>query len=167
MPPWLKLSPLVAGFTAVTGLLYLYLSYAPIWHTDVWGHLSYGRWIAQTGHVPTTEPLLPLSRGVPFVDTAWLCQFLGYEAFERWGVPSLQAAYAATVTAMLAVLGVTLYRRIRRVPPMVFGLVALGWLNYQPLTVQRPQIAGMLCFTLLFCWLTAAGGAAGTGSPSP
>jgi len=157
VPAWLKLSPLVAGFAAAFGALYLYLSYTPIWHTDVWGHLSYGRWIAENGHVPTTEPLLPLSRGMPFIDTAWLSQLIGYEAFTRFGVAALQGAYAATVTAMIAVLAITLYRRVQRVPPTVFGLVTFGWLNYQPLTVQRPQIAGMLCFTLLFCWLTSAG----------
>src|SRR5262245_29729355 len=156
VPPQLKLSPLVAGCTAVLGLLYLFLSYAPIWHTDVWGHLSYGRWIAQTGHVPTTEPLLPLAGGVPFIDTAWLSQWIAYLAFARWGVAALQGLYAACVTAIVATLGITLLRRTRRVPPAVFGLVSFGWLNYQPLSVQRPQIVGMLCFTLLFCWLTSA-----------
>jgi len=154
-PPRLKFSPLVAGCTAVLGLLYLFLSYTPIWHTDVWGHLSYGRWIAQTGHVPTTEPLLPLAQGMPFVDTAWLSQWLGYQAYQLWGVAALQGAYAATVTAMVALLGLTLLRRTKLVPPTVFGLLTFGWLNYQPLAVQRPQIAGMLCFLLLFCWLTS------------
>lgn len=157
VPNWAKLSPLVAGFTAALGLLYLFLSYASIWHTDVWGHLSYGRWIAQHGDVPTTEPLLPLSQGMPFVDAAWLSQLLAYEAFTRWGTAALQGVYAACVTAMVAILAVTVYRRVRNVPPTVFGLVAFGWLNYQPLAVQRPQVAGMLCFTLLFCWLTSAG----------
>ncbi|MFO1095530.1 MAG: hypothetical protein U0992_19835 [Planctomycetaceae bacterium] len=156
VPPQLKLSPLVAGSAAVLGLLYLFLSYTPIWHTDVWGHLSYGRWIAQTGHVPMTEPLLPLASGVPFVDTAWLSQWISYIAFSHWGVAALQGLYAACVTGIVAVLGITLLRRTRRVPPTVFGLVSFGWLNYQPLSVQRPQIVGMLCFTLLFCWLTSA-----------
>jgi hypothetical protein len=157
VPDWLKLSPLVAGCTAVLGLLYLLLSFASIWHTDFWGHLSYGRWIAQTSRVPTTEPLLPLARGVPFVDTAWLCQWLGYLAYAKWGVVALQAAYAATVSAMVAILGVTLLRRTRQIPPTLFGLLTFGWLNYQPLMVQRPQVVGMLCFMLLFCWLTSAG----------
>lgn len=156
VPNVLKLSPLVAGATAFLGLLYLFLSYTAIWHTDVWGHLSYGRWIVQTGSVPVTEPLLPLARGVPFVDTAWLSQWLGYLAFSRWGIAALQGMYAAAVTSMVAVLGVTLLRRTRQIPPTIFGLMTFGWLNYTPLSVQRPQIAGMLCFTLLFCWLTSA-----------
>ncbi|MBL8851470.1 MAG: hypothetical protein JNG89_17435 [Planctomycetaceae bacterium] len=156
-PPWLKLSPLVAGCTAVLGLLYLFLSYSPIWHTDIWGHLSYGRWIAQSGYVPSTEPLLPLAQGMPFVDTAWLCQWLAFQAYERWGIAALQGMYAGAVTAMVALLGLTLLRRTKLVPPTVFGLLTFGWLNYQPLAVQRPQIAGMLCFMLLFCWLTSPG----------
>ena len=156
VPPQFKASSLVAGTAAAFGLLYLVLSYAPIWHTDIWGHLSYGRWMAQTGHVPTTEPLVPLARGVPFVDTAWLSQWIGYQAISLWGPPAIQAAYALAVTMMAGLLAVTLYRRTSRVPPTVFGVLTFGWLNYQPLSIQRPQLAGMLCFTLLFCWLTSA-----------
>ena len=156
VPHKLKASPVAAGFAAAFGLLYLFLCYSPIWHTDIWGHLSYGRWMAQAGQVPTTEPLVPLARGVPFVDTAWLSQWLGYLAIDRWGPPVIQSAYALAVTLMAGVLAVTIYRRTQRVPPTVFGTLTFGWLNYQPLSIQRPQLAGMLCFMLLFCWLTSA-----------
>jgi len=47
------------------------------WHTAglIW----------QTGALPTTEPFMPLARGIPLVDTAWLTQVAGYLVIARWG----------------------------------------------------------------------------------
>ena len=46
-----------AGLTLTVGLVYLFFCLRPLWHTDVWGHLSYGRLIWQTQSLPITEPL--------------------------------------------------------------------------------------------------------------
>src|SRR5690606_33196459 len=53
------------GWTLLIGSLYLLLARHPVYHADVWGHLAYGRWIAEHARLPQTEPLLPLSAGVP------------------------------------------------------------------------------------------------------
>src|ERR1700684_1799987 len=62
----------------VLALLFLYLSHRPLWHTDLWGHLAYGRLIVSNRALPKTEPFMPLSRGMKFIDLAWLSEVLGY-----------------------------------------------------------------------------------------
>lgn len=155
IPASLQAPPVLAAFAAALGVLYVVFNFLPLWHTDVWGHAAYGRWIARTGHVPVTEPLMPLARGMPFVDTAWLSQWLAFQAESRWGPPVLQAMYAALVTATFGLLAAALYRRTGSTAAAVFGALTFGALNWQPLMVQRPQAAGLLCFTLLFCWLSS------------
>ena len=82
-PDWLAAPRVLAGFTVFVGLIFLFFNYRPLWHTDLWGHLSYGRLLWETGGFPATEPLMPLATGVPFVDTAWLSQLVGFAAFSR------------------------------------------------------------------------------------
>ena len=80
MPMWFRTPRHACGFALVISVAYWFFSILPIWHTDVWGHLSYGRFIWNAKSLPATEPLLPLSQGIPFVDTAWLSQLIGYGA---------------------------------------------------------------------------------------
>jgi hypothetical protein len=142
-----------AGFTILLGGLYVVLSTQfPVWHTDVWGHLAYGREIWRQGGLPTTEPLMPLSRGASFVDTAWLAQLVGYVLYSRLGVAGLKVAYAVPLTVVLAVLSAMVYRRTRSIVWTLVALVAFAWINYEPLLIVRPQLAGLVCFAVLYGW---------------
>src|SRR4051812_18609461 len=38
------------------GLLFLLINHLPVNHTDVWGHLAYGRWIVEHKALPTEDP---------------------------------------------------------------------------------------------------------------
>ena len=98
LPDWLKASKHLAIFTAVLGLTFFSLNRLAIRHTDVWGHLSYGRWIAAHGELPQTEPLLELSQGVPWVDVAWLSKLSMLWTYKRFGIPGLQMLHATTLT---------------------------------------------------------------------
>ncbi len=155
VPQHLKGSAVTAGLTFALGLLFVVLSVRPLWHTDLWGHLAYGRWIAAAKAVPAVEPLMPLAMGVPFVDTAWLSQVIGFEAMNRFGVTSLTFLYAASITAMATML---LWRGYRRSQSAGIALAGVGlwlWACWQHLNIMRPQLAGMLCFTLLLTLLTS------------
>ena len=85
VPPQFKAPRSWAGWTLVLGVIYLTFCLKPVWHTDIWGHLSYGKLIWERGSLPAQEPLMPLAQGMPFVDTAWLGQLVSY------GVLSLTA----------------------------------------------------------------------------
>ncbi len=155
VPGYLKASRTTAGFALALGLLYLFLSYRPLWHTDLWGHLAYGRLIVDSKSLPATEPLMPLAAGVPFIDTAWLSQVIGFEAWTRMGVTSLNFLYAAAITAMAAQLVWRGYQRSQSFGITLAGLMLWLWGCWQHLNIMRPQMAGMLCFILLLTLLTS------------
>jgi hypothetical protein len=152
----------LAIFTGCLGFVFWRLSFRPLWHTDVWGHLTYGRLIWQTGAIPATEPILPLAAGMPFVDSAWLSQVLAYGAFSLWGVAALQFLFAAGVTACLGLLLGRIYLRTHSTVFAFLGAAIFAALDWQQLlagwpemaALMRPQLAGLAAFTLLFVLLT-------------
>lgn len=155
VPEWLKFSKTTTGLTMSLVLVFLSFSYQSLWHTDLWGHLSYGRSIVEAKTLPNTEPLLPLAKGVPFVDTAWLSQVVGYLAIERLGLTSMSFLYAAAVTAIAALLMIRNYQRSRSAGIALAGVVLWLWGCWQHLTIVRPQLAGMLCFSILLAIVTS------------
>lgn len=155
VPEYLKASRTTAGFALALGLMYVFLSFRPLWHTDLWGHLAYGRLVVATKALPTTEPLMPLAAGVPFVDTAWLSQVIGFEAMNRLGVTSLNFLYAASITVMAGLLVWRGYQRSQSAAIALAGLLLWLWGCWQHLNIMRPQMAGMLCFILLLTLLTS------------
>lgn len=155
VPASLKSSRTLAVFALVIGVLFLFLSVRPLWHTDLWGHLSYGREIVSSKSLPRTEPLMPLAIGVPLIDTAWLSQVIGYEAQRRLGLTALQFLYAASITAMAALLVWRGYQRSRNAVIPMIGMFLWLWGSWQHLNIIRPQSAGLLCFVLLLTLLTS------------
>lgn len=155
LPEWFRAPRALAGFVLVLGILYCFFNFLPVWHTDVWGHLAYGRMIAETRAIPDTEPFMPLSKGTPLVDTAWLSQVIGFEFHAAAGVTALQFLYGATLTACLGFFCWQCYRRGRQFGMCLFGLVLFLWAEWQAIGIFRPQLAGLLCFAVLLNLLTS------------
>jgi hypothetical protein len=155
MPEWFRAPRSLAGFILVLGLLFCSFSYRPLWHTDVWGHLAYGRLISETGEIPEYEPFMPLSEGVPMVDTAWLSQVVGYGVFSMFGVTAIQFLYAASVTVCLALLCGRCYRRTGNFTICLLGCGLFLWVEWESFFVPRPQLAGLVIFTILFTVMTS------------
>ncbi|MDA1166207.1 MAG: hypothetical protein O3B13_24185, partial [Planctomycetota bacterium] len=153
-PDWFKLPAVSAGFTFLIGVTFFFFDrLRPIWHTDVWGHLSYGRHIWEHGVIPATEPLMPLSAGVSFVDSAWLTQVLGYGGYLLAGKAAITFLFAVAVAASLGILTRRVYSRTHSA---LFATVAFGltlWVEYQQFAVPRPQMAGFLLFCMLLSML--------------
>lgn len=153
-PEWLRTEGSFAFFGLVVAALFFWLSYWPIFHTDVWGHLAYGRLISQQRALPRTEPLMPLSEGVPFVDSAWLSQLVGYQLHAAVGNTAIRFLFALSITLCAALLLTGVFRRTRNPLLAIVAVVvflALGWMHLQ---IVRPQLAGMVCSTALLCLLT-------------
>lgn len=137
------------------GAIFWFYNRQPLYHTDLWGHLAYGRFIWETGALPETEPFMPLAQGVPIVDTAWLVQVAGFLAIDRWGPAAIQFLHALAISVCFALLTATLYRRTNS---FVFTLVGLGGfeaLNWFQFQVVRPQMAGLVCCAVLLAVLSA------------
>lgn len=134
----------------------------PLYHTDLWGHLSYGKLIWNSGALPATEPFLPLAKGVPLVDTAWLTQVLGYGVMRVGGVPGMQFLFGLAITSILALVARELYQRTFRVGTALLGIAVclfvslqqwvIGWGDMPALI--RPQVAGLVCYAWLFVRLS-------------
>jgi len=148
-----RLSPAAFGVVLLLALFFLFLSRRPLWHTDLWAHLAYGRLIVADRGLPRTEPLMSLSQGVPFVDLPWLSQVLAYAVFRWEGIPALQFLYAASITACLGLLAYGTARQTGLIWPAMLAAAACAGLEMQQLVI-RPQLAGLACFVLLFVYLT-------------
>lgn len=153
--PRFSVTRTTAVFAVVLAGVFEYGAWRPLWHTDLWGHLAYGRLIWETGALPTTEPLLPLAANVPFVDTAWLSQLAGYTVGRSGGVAGLQVLFGGLLTLISAAWLALARRRVRDMRWVVAGLLIYLWLDWFHLYVIRPQLAGTACYVLLLWGLTA------------
>jgi hypothetical protein len=162
-PCQLRLRP--ADFALVVALagFFLYLSYRPLWHTDLWGHLAYGRLIAANRAIPATESLLPLCRGVPFADFSWLSELLGYAAYDWRGASALQFLYAGSVTACVAVLAWCSRRKTGSAWAAALAAGIYVWVDWRQHAIVRPQLAGCVCFVVLFAILVRGFSGLATG----
>lgn len=152
LPEHLKATKSLAILTAVIGAIFFALNRLAIRLTDVWAHLAYGRWMQSHSAIPETEPLMTLSQGVPWVDTAWLSKLGGVWLFETFGVPGLQMAHAATLSIAFAILAWLIYRRTRSLGWTLGGLALFGAVDYTQLLIQRPQDFGVAAFACVLAW---------------
>ncbi len=153
-PEWARLSRASTIWVCIIGLIYAVLSYHPLWHTDLWGHLTYGRYIVEHGSIPTTEPLLPLCQGMPFFDTAWLSQVLSFMAFEQFGVTAMRFLFALSLTVCVVALVARFRSRTDSFGVSLIGLTIFGIVSMKSLSIVRPQLAGLACFVVIWTLLT-------------
>jgi hypothetical protein len=154
LPDWFRLPAISSGFTFLIGLTYFFFDrLQPIAHTDVWGHLAYGRLLWESVALPSTEPLMPLSHGVPFVNSAWLSQLIAYAGYLVVGKAAITFLFAFCVAAAMAVLTRRIYSYTNSVMFALGGFALTLWVEYQQLGIQRPQIVGFLFFAILLSTL--------------
>lgn len=160
LPEYLKLSRGAMLLTVGLAAFFWRFSTSKLFHTDLWGHLAYGRWIWAHKALPATEPFLPVAQGVPLVDTAWLSQLLGFGLYSVAGPAGMQFLMSACVTGTLAILAYHLYQRTQRAGTAWVGMGLCLWLASQQFSVGlggempaliRPQVAGVLLYTWIFC----------------
>jgi hypothetical protein len=146
LPEWLRWPRVVAGLTALVGIIFWGYCYEPLYHTDLWGHLAYGRLIVETGAIPATEPFMKLAAGVRLVDTAWLSQVIGYLAESHWGPAGVQFLHAVVIGSCCLLLTWNVYRRTWNATLTTAAVLLFCFLNWHQFVVVRPQMAGLLCY---------------------
>ncbi|WP_425618634.1 hypothetical protein NA78x_002343 [Anatilimnocola sp. NA78] len=135
------------------GVVFMFTSFNRLNHTDLWGHLNFGRWIAEHGSLPTSDPFAASPVNQPMLHSAWLSQLVGYEVQHTFGNEGLAFGHALLVTLTGCVVMLAVYRRgtssavVWTAGALVFvlGLPILGTI--------RPQLFGMLgaALVLLAC----------------
>lgn len=150
LPDWFRMPAISTGLAFLIGVTYFFFDrLRPIAHTDVWGHLSYGRLLWETGTLPTTEPLMPLSHGVPFLNSAWLTQLIAYGGYQVIGKAAITFLFAFCVAAAFAAVTRRIYNRTHSAMFALGGFALTMWIEYQQLIVHRPQIVGFLFYSVL------------------
>lgn len=142
----------IALCAAIACVTFTWFSQQLLYHSDLWGHLSYGRLICEQATLPTTEPFMPLASSVSFKATAWLSQVLGYVAYSTDGPRALQFLYAAAIAACCGAVAATAHRRTQSAPWSIVAVVVFLLVARSQVRIIRPQVAGLLCYTVLL-WL--------------
>jgi hypothetical protein len=138
-------------------VFFVYLSYVPLFHTDIWGHVHYGRWILEHRTLPAEDPVMPLAEGVRVIDNAWLAQ-VAFAAAERLGRVEGTGAAAMSVVFALTVLATHLiaarvFFRLSGSIAVALTAMSLSFLvGFSRHAIIRPEIFGGLLFATLF-WL--------------
>ncbi|MBS0267073.1 MAG: hypothetical protein JSS02_34425 [Planctomycetes bacterium] len=156
--PWLdscRVPRSAVGLALVVGIVSGYYATLPLHHTDLWGHLAYGRLIAATRQLPATEPFIRLSRDKPLVDTAWLSQIVGFEIQAMGGLPGLQALHGLSIGVCFLLLAWRGYSQTRSAAATLMGLAVFELLNWYQFQIIRPQLGGLVCFVFILFVLTS------------
>ncbi len=143
------------GFAAICALcaIFLFTSLNRLNHTDLWGHLSFGRWIVEHGTLPTTDPFAAEQQITPVLPYCWLSQVLGYEVWRLGGNDGLILAHAVLETLAAGLIMLAVWRRgAKGFWPAVAGL-AFVILSLPILGTIRPQLFAQvgMAFVLLAC----------------
>jgi hypothetical protein len=161
-PYYLRASHVVAA--VLVGLLVFVYSLLPLWHTDVWGHLKFGKWMAEHHALPSTEPFSKFAdKDIPYVNFQWLSQlglYLTYHAGEGLaGGDDLRhteggVALLRSLTVVLALLYflflLRAYWRISDSLPLACAGLALYAISAPgSFAILRPQALAMVMFVSL------------------
>ncbi len=144
-----------AGLYAVIALAVVFTltSFNRLNHTDLWGHLDFGRWIVENRSLPATDPFAIAPADKPVLNYAWLSQVIGYEVQTRFGNEGLVFGHAFLMTLIAGVLMLAAVRR--GVPPIWAWVAAAAFfvLDLPILGTIRPQLFGQLggALVLLAC----------------
>jgi hypothetical protein len=143
-PYWPNLS--FAGLAAVAalGLIFMLTSFNRLNHTDLWGHLNFGRWIVAHEALPATDPFAAGLSATHVLQGAWLAQAIGYEAQRLFGNEGLVFGHALLVTLTAGVLMLAVYRRGA---PAIWAWsagIAMLMLDLPIVGTIRPQLFGQL-----------------------
>lgn len=155
LPECLKRDRLNAGYFAqfTTAQLSLVISLCAIFlvtslnklnHTDLWGHLDFGRWMVQHQALPAIDPFAATPSNIPFIPSAWLAQVMGYFTIETFGVDGLVVAHAALATLACGLMMAAIYARGVPLCWAVAGGVAYYVLSLPIVGTIRPQLFGMV-----------------------
>ncbi|HZN36528.1 MAG TPA: hypothetical protein VFB80_22015 [Pirellulaceae bacterium] len=118
-------------------------------HTDLWGHLNFGRWMAEHQALPATDPFATAPAATPVLQAAWLSQLAGYEVQTHFGNEGLALGHALLVTLTA---GIVMLAAVRRGAPALWAWaagLAMFLLDLPIVGTIRPQLFGQLGLALV------------------
>lgn len=144
-----------AGLYAIVALaaVFTLTSFNRLNHTDLWGHLDFGRWMVEQQSLPASDPFAIAPADKPVLNFAWLSQVIGYEVQTHLGDEGLVLGHSLLMTLIAGVLMLAVVRK--GVPPLWAWVAAVAFflLDLPILGTIRPQLFGQLggALILLAC----------------
>jgi hypothetical protein len=150
------------GTLAVVTVLaatFLLTSFHRLNDTDLWGHLSYGRWMVEHRALATADPFGVADGAERFVNVPWLAQVAGYYWHRATGPGGLQFAHAALMTLAVGILiAAVRWRGVTLLGAAIAGVVFYV-LSLPIVGTARPQLFGLVGMALaLLAWSLVARG---------
>ena len=139
---------IAAGFAAC----FVYFNYIPLYHSDIWGHVSYGNWMLDHHELPAEDPYVPLAEGVPVVATAWLSQVILALIERGAGAEGLSHVFALSVLFTYLLYARVFFLQTGRAGSACGGVILVWLISFTRHAVIRPEMFGALCFAILL-WL--------------
>ncbi|MCA9064211.1 MAG: hypothetical protein KDA96_14170 [Planctomycetaceae bacterium] len=154
-PEWFRSRPFSVVMTTLLGCYFVVSAARPCWHTDLWDHINYGDFLLQQRAVFSTEPLLPLCKGMPMVDIPWAAQAGMAALLKQFGLSAIQFAVALLTTVSL---GLVTWRASARAGSGIAALLALFlylMTAHGQLSPVRPQVVGVALYGIVIAWAFA------------
>ena len=157
------------GVALLAGL-FVYLSFFPLWHTDVWAHAKYGEWYWNHKSTPPVEPLSPYTdKAAPFANVAWLSQVVYDGLYEfgaavvgedaesrlRGGAEALRSFHLLLLLGRFTLLLLALRRFGGSWAWAALGTVLYLFALRAEVAVQRPQAFGVFFLVAILYALSA------------
>ena len=160
-PYYLQTSHIVA--VGMGAMVFVFLCFVPLWHTDIWAHLKFGQWILQHGRLPDADPFCFFSDADSTPHHGWLSQAIFYALFHAGellaggdrlqrlagGVELLRLSHALIVTLRCLVLLAAFRRSSGSLPLACLALAVMLLLSVGNIAILRPQVLGELCFAMV------------------
>lgn len=145
----------LAGLAAVIalGLIFTLTSFNRLNHTDLWGHVNFGRWMTVNQAWPAADPFAASASDKPVLQGAWLAQVAAYQIQRLFGNEGLVFGHAILVTLAAAVLMLAVRRRGAPALWCWSAGIAMFALDLPIVGTIRPQLFGQLgaALVLLAC----------------
>lgn len=133
--------------------IFVLTSFNRLNHTDLWGHLDFGRWIVQHQALPAHDPFAAQPSQTQVLHAAWLSQVIGYGVQRTFGNEGLVFGHALLVTLTAGVLMLAVVQRGASVQIAAVAGAAMFLLDLPIVGTIRPQLFGQLgaALVLLAC----------------
>jgi hypothetical protein len=129
---------------------------------DTAWHVAVGRWIAQHGRIPTTDPFSFTAFGKPWVAMEWPADLLFASAFNVAGYAGLAAITATAIMALNAIVLLYLRSRVGAIG-LVLAILTMN-IVLSAFMLARPHV---LVWPLLAGWTVLLAKSSETGRPPP
>ncbi len=143
LDPRLALGKVHVALTAYFALLFVLLNVMPLRQTDLWCHVTYGRWILDHRALPAEDPFCPSTAGVPVLDAV---------VEKAGGLEWLSNLYAIALLATYLVLARVFYLQSRSPLVTLLGNVMVLLVGWSRIATIRPENFAALLFAVLL-WL--------------